>query len=710
MKGIFDDLADMKRWVPYRLKYNPKREKFDKIPHTGAHGLSTALPTDWMVFTNAWEASEGYGLSGVGIVMTGGIELAGWKLIGLDFDDVKFEKFQRPFDTYAEKSPSGLGVRMFVWVPIPWANRFRDSTVKYPHCDHCEVYMGTAPRFLTITFNVLHETPIAQLQGADLKKLEKLGLLPAVDDSPSHTSLPTDPGKLIDLKRHDLSPEQRHLVDGTGNIDRSAVLHGLIIKLIDSHELANDVLATIAKTPALWAYCMSHRHDDPTRAADFAKEEVSRAYVKSRIGMQQKLIAYNADWDDPEKKTKPKTGTLAFPEDLLDNAPGLVGEIAKWILQASYAPRKEFAYAAALSMTACLIGPYCTAGSRDGKLNLYLVLVGGTGTGKNEAIDPMGVLLSATEAKDCITDFPASEAALRRRLGTNPNMLIRMDELAHKLESMKDNSNGNLMGKAILEMYNGARLPPKEYADEKKTLPAVENPFVQILGGTTEKIWEVVRTGHMEDGTLNRFIFVSLLENPEYSCNPNPSYEIKKELKDKINAFWRKGKMYDMIGRPDMGRHVSYTPEVEKSMLELREGLWAIQQKEYGALYTRFVQNTLKIATILAVGDNRLTVEMRDYAQARRFMQWSVDNTCKKANMYMADTNFTKLTNRLKRHLEKAGGRMKMRDVCRAMTITRRELADVLDMLQMSEEIDILKDDTPNINQSVTEWVVLRSE
>lgn len=705
---IFEDLAGLKRWVPFRLKWNPKCEKWDKIPHNGRHGLSTASPQDWLDLPTATEAAQGYDISGVGIVLTGGIEHAGWTLVGFDYDKVSPD-FIPPFDTYTELSPSKTGIRTFVWVPTPWAKRFKDTVIHPKHCDHCEVYLGTAPRFLTVTFNVIHEVPIAKLIEKQLVKLEKMKLSPRELEKHSASVPMGVGGDPVNLLRYNLSPDQTHLVNGTGKIDRSAVLHGLIIKLIDEGVSQNDVLATLCGTPALWRYCLEHRSDDPIKAARFAREEVDRAWPRTQAGMRQALIGFNSKWQiaDPVPKNPED---LTFPMELFDEAPGLVGEIARWIIKSSYSPRTEFAYACALVMVSCLVGPYCTHGTRDGKLNLYMVLVGETGAGKNEAFDVMCKLLASTEAKNCISDFPASEAALRRQLNVCPNVLIRMDEIAHKLESMNYGSNGSLLGKTILEMYNGARLPPKAYADEKKSLPAVENPFVQIIAGATDKLWNVLRSSHMEDGTLNRFLFVCLNENPGYSRNFDPNADIPKELKDRMDAFFRQGKVSDLIGYvpPGFGRKIEYCREVQNARMELDKAVWDIQQqrKEYAGLYTRFIQNTLKIASILAVSTGSLVVSVENFEQARKFMKWCINNTYLKVSTKMADSNFERNSKRLLEKLAKEGGKMRVREAYKSLHLSRREMEEIMGTLVMSGEI-VTTQDEGNHNGTITEWIHL---
>jgi hypothetical protein len=704
------ELFELSRWVPYRMQWNDKREKFDKVPYSGKHGLSTKNPAHWETYHTAAEMAKAPGLSGVGLVMTGSIQIDDWQLLGLDFDDVDFEDFKLPFDTYMELSPSHKGVRAFVWVPAHWAATFKDSTVPFAACHHAEIYFGTAPRFLTVTFEAIEERAIARVKTTEaLSKIEKWGLNKV--EEPKQLIMPEAVGTAVRLADFGLSVEQNQLCKGTGQMDRSAVLHGLLIKLIDGGAPLDDVLATIVDTPALWAYCMSHRRDAPERALQFAKEEISRAYAKSMTGMRAELVGFNSDWKDvviPE----PAHPDLEFPQELYDDAPGLVGEIARWIHAASYTPRCEFAYACALSMTAALVGPYCTHGSRNGKLNMYIVLIGETGTGKNEAFDTMGMLLNATDAKDCIQDFPASEAGLRRQLNVTPNILIRMDEMAHKLETMQGGGNGSGLSRALLEAYNGSRMPAKAYSDSAKSLPAVENPFVQIIGGATDKVWDVVKTNHLEDGTLNRFVFVSLPPDAEYSFCLEPNAKIPKELKDKLNAFFRQGRQCDLIGyTPEgYGRQIQYSDEVKQAIQELSVSAWELQRQKHGNLYTRFVHNTTKIMSILVAGDGREVATMTDYEQAQKFMRWSIANTYHKVDERMADSSFEKQTKRLLALINANGGKIRMRDAYRQLHISRRDMTEVIGTLQLAAEVVVFEEDNNDKAGKVTEWICLAPE
>lgn len=700
---IFQGLASLERWVPYKITFNPKRGKFDKIPHNGRHGLSTADSKDWADLVSALDTvGEQYGLSGVGYVMTGGTELDGLTLVGFDFDDVT-DDWVPPFKTYAERSPSKKGARMFAWAPTAWAKQFQDTLECKPkNCAHCEVYLGTAPRFLTVTFDTILAEEISILKGSDLLAIEAWGMNAYVEPTPITERGPDVAGKVLDLTKFKLTADQKHLANGTGKIDRSNIVMGFIIALIDGGASQEDVLATMVQTKPLWQYLMDHRNNDEDKALKFARDEITRAYPKSMTGKREALVGFNSKWKVVEPKAKPDD--MRFPMEVFDEAPGLVGDIAHWILGASYVPREEFAYAAALSTVACMVGPNCTHGSgtRHGKLNMYFTLVGGTGTGKTEAIGGVSMLLAETDAKDAILDFPASEAALRRQLTLTPNLLLKVDELAHKLDGMKDNTNGSSMGRAILEAYDGERMPPKVYADSKNSLPAVDNPFVQILGGTTDKVWDVVKMSHMEDGTLNRFVFVCLVDEPEYRFNPEPNGIVPKELKDKLNIFWRTGKRDDLMGDvKGFGRHISYAPDVKQAIADLNRASWELQQGDLGSLYPRYVQNTMKIAAIITVGDGRKVVKMRDFEQAQKFMKWSITNTAKKVGARMASTNYERLEKRLMAKLVKCGGRLSMREAYKFMHIYRREMEELTATLTLSGQIDL------DVEPSGVEWIIL---
>lgn len=318
LDNIFQGLGLPPVWVPYVKVWNPKREAYDKIPHNGRNGLSTKEPTHWTPLLEALQtAQDNYGLNGVGLVMTGGITLGDLTLVGFDFDDVTPD-FIPPFKTYAETSPSGNGVRMFAWVKTVWAKEHQDSTDTHPpHCDHCEIYIGTDARFLTVTFDVIQPEEIAPLSDEDLLLIESWGMHKFKDKPPMAAMPQISGGTPIDLDA--LEPgrniEDRELIGKLlagarqPEIDRSSAVRKLLVWMIDSVSPAfnqEDIFATLTQTPVLWLYLLDHREGNPEKAMQFANEELARAFHASVKGGMAALFA-DPHWKvaDVADKTEP---------------------------------------------------------------------------------------------------------------------------------------------------------------------------------------------------------------------------------------------------------------------------------------------------------------------------------------------------------------------------------------------------------------------
>ncbi|BAK76671.1 RecA-family ATPase-like protein [Pseudogulbenkiania sp. NH8B] len=274
----FAPYAGLKCWVPWTLIQKSGKAKAGKVPHNGQHGLSTNDPSDWCTLPEALATASEWGLSGVGIVLTGGITVDNQRLVGLDFDDVG-EAFELPFSTYSERSPSGKGVRAFVTVPAEWAASRQDNgRGHYPNCDHCEVYLGSGGRFLTVTGDAIESRPFAELKGSDLSRLD--ALLKKAEKIPAAVSMPSSDqaGAVIDLNAYPLTNEHRALIEGKiPQGQRSEVFASLILMLAENGASKADVYATCMQTPGLLEYLSKH----PGKEEQFAQDEIDRLFGKA---------------------------------------------------------------------------------------------------------------------------------------------------------------------------------------------------------------------------------------------------------------------------------------------------------------------------------------------------------------------------------------------------------------------------------------------
>jgi hypothetical protein len=173
-------------WCAWKAK--PRGEgKFDKIPYNFNKPIGTNAPDDWLTFDQAKELYEKGGFNGVGRLMTKD------GVTGVDGDGSLTlpDEVKALGATYAEKSPSGNGLRLFyITDTIP------DHDITSP----IEIYSGNGARFLTVTGNVVGNfNTVTRLNGQMAKLVSSLStddpftgksndennFLAGVDDAPA---------------------------------------------------------------------------------------------------------------------------------------------------------------------------------------------------------------------------------------------------------------------------------------------------------------------------------------------------------------------------------------------------------------------------------------------------------------------------------------------------------------------------------------------
>ncbi|MCL1965302.1 MAG: DNA primase [Firmicutes bacterium] len=154
------ELIALPQWVCWRMMPDPKGGKDRKVPYDPATSLraSSTNPKTWSTFEAALSACEEYIYSGLGFVFT---RESG--LVGIDIDhcrdpstgslnDTAAAILGRLSGTYAEISPSGTGVHLFLYGEIPGkGNKNTGSGV--------EMYAHS--RYFTMTGNPLESAPAA---------------------------------------------------------------------------------------------------------------------------------------------------------------------------------------------------------------------------------------------------------------------------------------------------------------------------------------------------------------------------------------------------------------------------------------------------------------------------------------------------------------------------------------------------------------------
>ena len=145
LSNILSELQALDQWVCWQ--YEERNGRPTKVPRQSNGDLASATnPATWTSFSNARDAVEECGFSGLGFVFT-----ESDPYIGIDVDGSIDDELVQFMDSYTERSPSGTGVHIFIKGELPDGGRGRRS-------GKLEVY--ARERFFTMTGQVYHDAPI----------------------------------------------------------------------------------------------------------------------------------------------------------------------------------------------------------------------------------------------------------------------------------------------------------------------------------------------------------------------------------------------------------------------------------------------------------------------------------------------------------------------------------------------------------------------
>lgn len=315
-ENIPAELRAQHRWAPWRAQWNEKRAggKWDKIPcQANGYGLSTAKPDRWLTFDAALAAyqSRPGAFAGIGYCMTGqGPGLVGVDLDGCVHPDGTIEPWaQEIVDAlggYAEKSPSGRGLRIFVRgeVAEDWNN----------HDIGIEVYAGHEPRFLTVTGEALPgHAAMGDAPGEALAALAARYARAKTSATVISMQLPDllDELALPDVAALEIPyPARDFLTEGAHRGDRSRELFAAAVALYGAGLNEAEVLSVLAASPHAMEVALDHRRQDADRALMYLWVE----HTQKAKGRSTSRVATADDFDDVSEPGA-RTTAAATPQN-----------------------------------------------------------------------------------------------------------------------------------------------------------------------------------------------------------------------------------------------------------------------------------------------------------------------------------------------------------------------------------------------------------
>ncbi len=414
----------------------------------------------------------------------------------------------------------------------------------------------------------------------------------------------------------------------------------------------------------------------------------------------------------PEKSDKD------FPDaDLM--LPGYLGEVTEWILATSRHPVRLYAATAAISFVGTLMARrvYCSAPLLG--THLYMLLIGGTGAGKDRPQACVRRLLNELGLGKSHINQVASTAALGMQLHETPAMIQIIDEIDQMLRRMSHkyaSSHEADLQQAYQTLWSTS---VDEYTPTRTTMrtaDAILRPSLSILGATTPtRLYEHLRGAMVSGGFLNRFLVL-----PRHTRVPrNRDVLSDKSVPESILATGKK-----LIGfadiKPDTanGKHWITPTQNAKMPAEPHEILFApgampllehiMDEQERRNLesdkdmslesWVRYADMTQRIALIVACGrcaDDGLRgciIDEPDLAFAEKFVRWSIDGFVHGLQENMAENEHQANSKLVLKHIRRHGN-LKRRDLMQWLggRIEARQLDGIIRQLADAEQIAELK-------------------
>ena len=416
--------------------------------------------------------------------------------------------------------------------------------------------------------------------------------------------------------------------------------------------------------------------------------------VKQRDYMHSKSIA-EANFEMISELKELKVENQGIPFDI-EYPPGLLGAMAEYIYSSSRMPVRSFAVAGALSALAHLNDNRWFVKGSDTPLNLYQTLVGGTGKGKEDPRKAIKRIALTFARSKGLCESIASGPALLRALEANQTIMMLTDEFGIFLQvALADKGNTHLkeLVKELLTLFGLGRsfFAGKVYADSKMNIPKIDNPYVNVLGTTTQlELLDGVTSKSVDNGFLNRFLFVMASE--ENHVNRSPVTEMPKSLIDGLSNSI----MFD-IDAP-LYQSLHYEEGALDLMVQLAEQM--TESGDFANLWSRAEEQMIRVAGLLAIGDG--CVIKRDHIMwAYQYVTWCIKSLSLCLGSELAESVFEKRIVKAKHFIENAKqyvadkqfgdicklGYMPVGKLTKLMKIPARELGDVTQYLLTTQQV-----------------------
>lgn len=211
--------------------------------------------------------------------------------------------------------------------------------------------------------------------------------------------------------------------------------------------------------------------------------------------------------------------------DLVYNAPGLVGQLARWIIDTSLYPQPILALAAAIPAIGIVMG-HRVATETNLRTNFFTLGIAESGAGKEHARRCVSRLFTATNMKDFVLGDPASAVAVINAVKRSDGRgLMMIDEFGRFLDSMKGRnaaSHVKMITTNMMYMFNAAgdTFIGQEYANNDMAggRSDIVNPCLGVYATSVpSRFYGALSNEDAFDGFLSRWL---VFETSRFDIDP----------------------------------------------------------------------------------------------------------------------------------------------------------------------------------------------
>lgn len=387
----------------------------------------------------------------------------------------------------------------------------------------------------------------------------------------------------------------------------------------------------------------------------------------------------------------------------LDYPPGLVGEIAQWIVAVSRKQQPELAIGAALAIVGAACGRQIK-GPTQSSTALYVLALAPTGKGKEAPLKAIiRIMMAAGLGHHVGPDQWMSMSALINMVTRKPLACCAQDEFGGFMQRVfhRRASTHERAIPQILRSLWGVNFGPwttPQWADG--TSHIVDAPHLTLFGASThEQFYSAMEGAAISDGTLNRFLVIEGRKQPVEQASPGDAEQVPKSIVDGLRQIYllsgempaaQRNSIECNLAAVGGARQVGWCPDgSEQAYREFQTAMesQADRDAQRAEFMVRAPEMAIRIATILAVGRGYDAVRIDDIRYGLTMVGNSVEYLVAGANEWMTENEQEANVKKVLRLIRESKRITHVQLMRRAYFLKARDLRDILAMLIESEMI-----------------------